>query len=185
MKPANFFAPVLAAGLAIAGASGASLAGPAAETAGAVVVSGTVADEGAKAALLGRLRGLYGAERVVDQLAVGRVAAPANWHQVVGKLIGPDLKLIRHGQLQVDGNAISLRGAVASPAQREQVAGAIAAVVDPGYTVDNGLQVAASEQGLLDAALADRIVEFESGKASLTDSGKAILDQMRDRKSVV
>ena len=37
---------------------------------------GTVPDEASKAALLARLRALYGAERVVDQLAVGRVAAP-------------------------------------------------------------------------------------------------------------
>jgi OOP family OmpA-OmpF porin len=40
------------------------------------------------------------------------------------------------------------------------------------------LRVAVSEQGMLDAALADRIIEFESGKAALADSGKAILDQM-------
>ena len=31
---------------------------------------------------------------------------------------------------------------------------------------------------MLDAALADRIIEFESGKATLTESGMAILDQM-------
>jgi OOP family OmpA-OmpF porin len=31
---------------------------------------------------------------------------------------------------------------------------------------------------VLDAALANRIIEFESGKATLTDAGKAILDQM-------
>jgi OOP family OmpA-OmpF porin len=31
---------------------------------------------------------------------------------------------------------------------------------------------------MLDAALANRIIEFESGKATLADSGKAILDQM-------
>jgi OOP family OmpA-OmpF porin len=33
---------------------------------------------------------------------------------------------------------------------------------------------------MLDAALANRIIEFESGKATLADSGKAILDQMSD-----
>jgi OOP family OmpA-OmpF porin len=145
---------------------------------GAIVVSGTVADEASKAALLNRLRALYGAERVVDQVSVGHVAAPSNWNDVVGRLIGPDLKLVKHGQLQVEGNAISLRGDVASEAERDRVAGGIGAAADSGYTVSNGLRVAASEQGMLDAALADRIIEFESGKATLTDSGKAILDQM-------
>jgi OOP family OmpA-OmpF porin len=160
-------------------ASALGTAAPARADAGApIVVSGTVGDDAAKAALLARLRAVYGPERVVDQLAVGRVATPSNWNEIVGRLIGPDLKLVSRGQLQVDGSAVSLRGDVASEAQREQVAGTVAAVLEPGYTVNNGLRVAASEQGMLDAALANRIIEFESGQATLTDSGKAILDQM-------
>ena len=149
-----------------------------ADTAAPIVVSGTVADEASKSALLARLRALYGAERVVDQLAVGRVAAPPNWNEYVGRLVGPNLKLISRGQLQVDGTSVSLRGDVASEAQRQQIASDISAGLDAGYTVNNGLRVAASEQGMLDAALANRIIEFESGKAELAESGKAILDQM-------
>jgi OOP family OmpA-OmpF porin len=115
---------------------------------------------------------------VVDQLSIGRVSTPPNWNDYVGRLIGPDLKLVSRGQLQVDGNTVSLRGDVASEEQRQKIAGDIAASLDSGYVVNNGLRVAASEQGVLDAALANRIIEFESGKATLTDSGKAILDQM-------
>jgi OOP family OmpA-OmpF porin len=143
-----------------------------------IVVSGTVADEASKAAVLARLRALYGAERVVDQLALGRVSTPPNWNDYVGKLIGPNLKLISRGQLQVDGTSVSLRGDVGSEEQRQKIAGDIALGLDTAYTVNNGLRVAASEQGMLDAALANRIIEFESGKATLTDAGKAILDQM-------
>ena len=143
-----------------------------------IVVSGTVADDASKAALLARLRAVYGAERVVDQLAVGRVSAPPNWNEHVARLIGPNLKLVTRGQLQIDGTSVSLRGDVASEAQKRQIAGELALNLDPSYTVNNGLRVAVSEQAMLDAALADRIIEFESGKAALTDSGKAILDQM-------
>lgn len=149
-----------------------------ADNAAPIVVSGTVGDDAAKATLLGRLRAVYGPERIVDQLAVGRVAMPPNWNDQVGKLIGPNLKLVSHGQLQVDGTSVNLRGDVASEAQRTQIASDIALALDASYTVNNGLRVTASEQGVLDAALADRIIEFESGKATLTDSGKAILDQM-------
>jgi OOP family OmpA-OmpF porin len=143
-----------------------------------IVVTGTVADEASKAGLLARLRQVYGPERVVDQLAVGTVATPANWNEYVQKLIGPDLKLITRGQLKVDGNNVSLRGDVSNESQRQQIAGDIAASLNPTYIVNNGLRVAASEQGVLDAALANRIIEFESGKATLADSGKGILDQM-------
>lgn len=143
-----------------------------------IVVTGTVADEASKASLLARLRDVYGANRVVDQIAIGTVATPANWNEHVQKLIGPDLKLISRGQLKVDGNNVSLRGDVASETQRQQIANDIAASLNPTYVVSNGLRVTASEQGVLDAALANRIIEFESGKAALTDSGKGILDQM-------
>jgi OOP family OmpA-OmpF porin len=149
-----------------------------AENAAPIVVSGTVGDEASKSALLARLRAVYGNERVVDQLTVGRVSMPANWNERVGKLVGPNLKLISRGQLQVDGTTVSLRGDVPSEAQRTQIASDIALALDSSFTVNNGLRVAASEQGMLDAALADRIIEFESGKATLTDSGKAVLDQM-------
>lgn len=151
---------------------------PAGAPAAPIVVSGTVGDEAAKAALLARLRSVYGLDRVVDQLTVGRVTTPPNWNEHVAKLVGPNLKLVSRGQLQVDGTNVSLRGDVASEAQRQQIAGELALALDTSYTVNNGLRVAASEQGMLDAALANRIIEFESGKATLADSGKAILDQM-------
>ncbi|MES2128151.1 MAG: OmpA family protein [Pseudomonadota bacterium] len=143
-----------------------------------VVVSGTVADEASKAGLLARLREVYGADRVLDQLSVGTVSTPANWNGYVQKLIGPNLKLISKGQLKVDGNSVSLRGDVSNEAQRQQIASDIATSLNPTYTVNNSLAVVASEQTVLDAALADRIIEFDSGKATLTDSGKVILDQM-------
>lgn len=143
-----------------------------------VVVSGTVADEASKAALLERLRTLYGASRVVDQLAVDTVSTPANWNDYVQRLVGPNLKLIKGGQLKVDGNKVSLRGDVESEEQRQKIAGDIAASLNPTYTVNNGLRVAVSQQSVLDEALANRIIEFESGKAALTPAGMAVLDQM-------
>ena len=145
-----------------------------------IVVAGTVADDASKASLLARLRAVYGAERVVDQLSVGRVSTPANWNDYVGRLIGPNLKMISRGQLKVDGNNVSLRGDVANETQRQQIAGDIASNLNPTYTVNNGLRVADNQQVMLDAVLANRIIEFESGKAALTPSGMAILDQMSE-----
>jgi OOP family OmpA-OmpF porin len=168
--------PILLAAACLVAAH--ALADNAATATAPIVVSGTVADDASKATLLARLKAVYGAERVVDQLAVGRVAAPPNWNEHVARLIGPNLKLVTRGQLQVDGNSVSLRGDVASEAQKQQIAGELAMNLDASYTVNNGLRVAVSEQGMLDAALANRIIEFESGKAALTDAGKAVLDQM-------
>lgn len=151
---------------------------PATPMPGQVLVSGTVPDEASKAAMLARLRELYGADRVVDQIAIGRVVLPPNWVVYVQKLIGADLKLISKGQLRIDGNNVSVHGEVANEAQRQQIASDFATSLNPTYTVNNGLRVSAAEQNLLDATLARRIIEFDSGKATLTPSGQAILDEM-------
>lgn len=151
---------------------------PAAPQPGQVLASGTVPDEATKAAVLARLRDLYGPERVVDQIAVGPVAMPANWNGYVQKLLTPDLRQISRGQLKIDGSNVSLRGEVANEAVRQRIASNVATNLNPTYTVNNGLRVSAAEQALLDNTLANRTVEFESGQATLTPAGRAILDEM-------
>ncbi len=145
---------------------------------GQVLVSGTVPDEASKASVLAKLRELYGADKVVDQIAVGQVALPANWNGYVQKLLTPNLKQISRGQLTIDGSVVSVRGEVANESQRQKIASDIATSLNPTYTVNNGLRVSAAEQNILDSTLANRIIEFESGKATLTPSGRAILDEM-------
>lgn len=151
---------------------------PVAPQPGQVLVTGTVPDEASKASVLAKLREVYGADLVVDQISVGAVATPANWNDYVQKLITPDLKQITRGQLKIEGSNVSLKGEVANEAQRQKIASTVATSLNPTYTVNNGLRVSASDQGVLDNTLANRTIEFESGKAALTASGKAILDEM-------
>ena len=160
------------------GAANAALAQAPAPQPGQVLAAGTVPDEATRAAVLARLRELYGEDRVVDQIAIGQVAMPANWNTYVQKLMSPDLRQISRGQLKIDGNAVSLRGEVANEALRQRIAGNVTASLNPTYTVDNGLRVPAADQAVLDNTLANRTVEFESGKATLTPAGRAILDEM-------
>ncbi|KQZ39511.1 OmpA family protein [Duganella sp. Root1480D1] len=149
-----------------------------AQVPGQVVASGTVADEASKTALLAKLREVYGADKVLDQITIGQVTTPANWSDYVQKLITPDLKQVSKGQLKIDGTTVSVRGEVANEAQRQRIASDFATRLNPTYTVTNGLRVSAADQGVLDRTLANRIVEFESGQAVLTPTGKVILDEM-------
>lgn len=143
-----------------------------------VIVSGTVPDEATRAAILQRARVLYGAARVVDQLAVGSVVAPPNWSAHMQKLLDEPLKQVTQGQLTVEGNRVGIRGDVANEALRQQVASDLANSLNPTYTISNGLRVNAPAQKMLDTALARRIIEFESGQAVLRPSGMLILDEM-------
>jgi OmpA-OmpF porin, OOP family len=149
------------------------IAGP-----GQVVITGTVPDDVSKLAILTKLREVYGADKVVDQISIGAVVMPPNWNTNVQKLINPNLKLIKRGQFKVEGTVVSMRGEVSNEAQKQQIASEVAGSLNPSYLVNNGLRITASEQGLLDQTLANRVIEFEIGKSDLTPSGKQILDDM-------
>lgn len=142
------------------------------------MVAGTVPDEATRQAILQRVRELYGADRVVDQLGVGPVVAPPNWSQYVQRVLSPELKQVSRGQLAIHGNTIDVKGEVGNEALRQQVASQISTQLNPTYTVRNGLRVRADEQSIIDQALAHRIVEFESGSAVLTPAGRAVLDEL-------
>lgn len=149
------------------------------EEPGKVIASGTVPDEASRAAILGKLRDLYGAGNVVDRLEVGGVVPPSNWTENMTKIIGPNLKQVHKGQMQVNGTQIAIKGNVANEALRQQVVSTLATSLNPTYTIDNGLVAAGGEaQSVLDKTLSNRVVEFEVGAATLTPAGRVILDEM-------
>lgn len=145
---------------------------------GQIVVTGTVPDEASKVGILNKLREVYGHGQVIDQISVANVVLPANWNNKVQKLINADLQQIHHGQLNIEGTNITLHGEVSNEAQRQTIVSQMAHNLDPSFTIKNNLHVAANEQFLLDKTLANRIVEFEPGKATLTPKGLGILDEM-------
>jgi len=143
-----------------------------------VIASGAVPDEATRAAVIARLRELYG-ERVVDRIQIENVVAPPQWRQHVVASLHPGITQVSDGQIDINGNAIRLSGQVGNEAQRQQIAGDIAtAIRNPAYTIANALRSGGGQQQVLDRALADRIIEFQSGSATLTPQGQAILDEM-------
>ena len=149
------------------------------EEPGNVIASGTVPDEASRAAILGKLRDLYGAGNVVDHLEVGGVVPPSNWTENMTKILGPNLKQVHKGQMQVSGTQIAIKGNVANEALRQQVVSTLATSLNPTYSIDNGLVAAGGDaQNVLDKTLSNRVVEFESSLATLTPAGRLILDEM-------
>lgn len=143
-----------------------------------VIVAGIVPDEATRAAVLARLRALYGDARVVDRIEVDDVVAPPNWQSHVVNLLGDDLRQVSAGQLEVNGNVVRLQGEVGNEAQRQQLASRVSTSLNRTWTVHNGLRVGGSKQAVLDQALANRTIEFQSGSANLTAQGIAVLEQM-------
>ncbi len=143
---------------------------------GKVVVSGTVPDESTRQAVLTRAREVFGVDRVVDQIGVANLVAPPNWSKYVQAIISPELKQVSRGQININGNVIDLKGEVGNETVRQQIVGDMSTRLNSTYTVNNALRVGAAGQDQVDLALANRTIEFETGNATLTGSGRQVLD---------
>lgn len=169
-------AVVAVTGAVAAPASTATSTPAAAPSPGQVVVSGTVPDEATRQAVLTKAREVFGVDRVVDQLGVGNLVAPADWANYLQAIISPNLKQVSHGQISINGNVIEIKGEVGNEAVRQQIVREMSTRLNKTYTVRNGLRVVAAGQEQIDLALASRTIEFEPGNSSLTAAGRQTLD---------
>ena len=143
-----------------------------------IVVEGAVPNEASKQAILLKMQSIYGADQVVDKIQVRPVSAPNGWSDSVSRVITPDLKKISQGQLRVRGTQVELTGKMADPSQIQPTTSTFQSLVQQPYRLTAQLSVNQAEQKIIDDALKNRIIEFESGSAILTDAGNKILDEM-------
>jgi len=143
-----------------------------------VVIEGVVPNEASKQAILMRMQSVYGANQVIDKIQVRPVAAPNGWSNSVARVITPELKKVRQGQLRVRGTQIELNGKVSHPNDIQPTTANFQMFIQQPYRFNAQLSVNQAEQKIIDDALKNRIVEFESGSAVLTAAGRQILEEM-------
>lgn len=143
-----------------------------------IIVEGAVPNDMTKQAILAKLRSVYGNDQVVDKIQIRPVSAPNGWSDSVTRVITPDLKKISQGKLSVRGTQVDLTGKMGVQADIQPTTTLFQSLVQPPYRFNPQISVNAAEQSVIDNALKNRIIEFESGKAVLTPTGTQILDEM-------
>lgn len=144
-----------------------------------VVIKGVVASSSDKQQLLDKLKAQYPNTVVRDEIEVrSNINVPTNWQQIATAIIDSDISNIRQGRIDIHGTTIGLHGKVGNIEQKQAIQNRIYTRLTDLYQLDNQLVVTAGEQSLIDDTLDNRIVEFESGSATLTPMGLGILDDM-------
>lgn len=143
-----------------------------------VVIEGAVPNEAAKQEILGKLHAAYGQANIVDKIQVRAVTAPDGWSSAVSNIITEDLKKVRQGRLSVRGAQVDLTGKMARQQDIQPTSARMQSLLPAPYRFSAQLSVNMAEQQIIDAALKNRIIEFESGSAVLAPSGIQILDEM-------
>ena len=143
-----------------------------------VIAEGNVPNNSSKQAILTKLYSTYGQENVVDRIQIRQVVAPTDWSNIVTDVINEDLKKVKQGTLTVKGSDIQLTGKVSNPDEIHGTTVKFQGLIPVNYRLNTQLSVNQAEQQIIDAALKNRIIEFESGSAVLATSGIQILDEM-------
>lgn len=143
-----------------------------------IVVEGVVPNDASKQAIITKMQSIYGTDQVVDKIQVRPVSAPNDWSDSVTQVITSDLKKVKQGQLNVRGTQIELTGKMTDPNEIIPTTSKFESLVQQPYRFSAQLTVNQAEQKIIDDALKNRIIEFESGSAILTVAGKSILDEM-------
>ena len=143
-----------------------------------IVVEGAVPNEASKQAILNKMYVVYGTDQVVDKIQVRAVSAPNGWSDSVSKVITEDLKKVKQGKLSVRGTQVELAGKMSNQNDIQPTTVNFQNLVQAPYRLNTQLTVNQAEQKIIDEALKNRIIEFESSSAILAESGIKILDEM-------
>ncbi|EKE24016.1 MAG: hypothetical protein ACD_6C00267G0005 [uncultured bacterium] len=143
-----------------------------------VIAEGNVPNNSSKQAILAKLYSIYGQENVIDRIQIRQVVAPTDWSNIVTDVINEDLKKVKHGMLTIKGSDIQLTGKVSNSYEIHDTTERFKGLIPENYRLNAQLSVNQAEQKIIDAALKNRIIEFESGSAILATSGIQILDEM-------
>lgn len=143
-----------------------------------IVVEGAVPNEASKQAILNKMYAVYGTGQVVDKIQVRAVSAPNGWSDSVSEVITEDLKKVKQGKLFIRGTQVELAGKMSNQNDIQPTTVSFQNLVQAPYRLNTQLTVNQAEQKIIDEALKNRIIEFESGSAILAESGIQILDEM-------
>lgn len=143
-----------------------------------IVVEGVVPNDTSKQAILVKMRAVYPEDQIIDKIQVRPVVAPNGWSDSVTRVITPDLKKVSQGKLSVRGTQVDLSGKMLNQAEIQPFTSNFQSLISAPYRFSSQLSVNQAEQAVIDNALKNRIIEFESGSAVLLPAGTQILDEM-------
>jgi len=143
-----------------------------------IVIEGSVPDQATKQQILDKMKATYGEDQVIDKIQIKSVVMPKGWVESVTKSISPALKKVSQGKLSVQGTQVKLTGKVSNDTDKLSTEAAIKNSIQTPYRFTSNLSLNLAEQKILDDALKNRIIEFESGSSILTTTGQNILNEM-------
>jgi OmpA-OmpF porin, OOP family len=165
---------------------------------GDLVLTGEVPDAATKAAVVEKAKATFvnPALNIVDKLTVANVAPPAMWADAAAKGFA-DLKALGNGNMTLDMKTLTVSGEAADQATADTLTADLQDGVDGGFDgrsliTAKGMAPAAPApapevqqqvdtcKADMDAVMANKTIEFATGKAVIRETPNPILDKLAD-----
>ena len=162
-----------------------------------LTLSGSMAVEGSRSALMTRAHELFkgGRVKIANQVQVTDQVGTAGWESATPALVALLASLQGKSSIDIHDRIITLQGAVTSADHKAKVLRELTAIAGPGYRLDEHLSVLpgttpsasasgpaspshAAIQSALDDVLRRESVAFESNSATITPRGRSVLDKL-------
>jgi OmpA-OmpF porin, OOP family len=189
-------APILAAelgvGAPVAAAVPASLS-PASLNAllanGKVTLNGVLPDQVTRSTVVAEAKKTFGEGNVIDLTGISSNIGPAAWLGALPKAFGA-IKSLTGGGLNFNDKDVVIKAEVPTAEDKSALLQQVTASVGSNLRVNDQITIAAAPvinlQNRLNDLLINRVIEFESADDTLTEKGKALLDEalpiMRESK---
>lgn len=147
---------------------------------GKVTLDGVLPNEAARKIIIADAKKIFGETNVIDRTSINDKAAAAGWLPTLPKLFA-SLKPLAGGNLGIKDNEVTIKADV--PTQNDKTALLQQVTASAGSNVKINDQIsfpaptASSLQTKLNELLLNRVIEFQTGDDTLTEKGKALLDE--------
>jgi OOP family OmpA-OmpF porin len=147
---------------------------------GKVTLNGVLPDQATRSSVVAEAKKSFGESNVIDLTSVSNNITAANWLSVLPKTFGA-IKPLAKGSLQFNGGGVIIKADVPTEEDKAALLRQVTASIGSNLRVNDQISVVAAPvtnlQNRLNDLLINRVIEFESADDTLTEKGKALLDE--------
>jgi OmpA-OmpF porin, OOP family len=147
---------------------------------GKVTLNGVLPDQATRNSVVAEAKKTFGESNVIDLTGISSNIAPAAWLSALPKAFG-SIKSLNSGGLNFNDKDVVIKAEVPTPEDKSALLQQVTASVGSNLRVNDQISVAAAPvanlQNRLNDLLINRVIEFQSADDTLTEKGKALLDE--------
>jgi OmpA-OmpF porin, OOP family len=147
---------------------------------GKVTLNGVLPDQATRNSVVAEAKKTFGESNVIDLTGISSNIAPAAWLSALPKAFG-SIKSLNSGGLNFNDKDVVIKAEVPTPEDKSALLQQVTASIGSNLRVNDQISVAAAPvanlQNRLNDLLINRVIEFQSADDTLTEKGKALLDE--------